>query len=186
MKIVATPFPQAALIALEPKGDERGLFQRSFDREFFSTHKLPVFIDHTAESINPLAYTLRGLHFQKPPFSEQKLIRCLKGKIFDVAIDLRHGSPTEGRAYHITLTGEDDHALFLPKGIAHGFLTLQKDSVVSYHLFDPYHAEAAFGIRYDDEALNIPWPHKPDLINERDRNWPLLKDIKHEERPAFP
>ncbi|MFM8606729.1 MAG: dTDP-4-dehydrorhamnose 3,5-epimerase family protein [Hyphomicrobiales bacterium] len=185
MKIVATPFPQTALIALEPKGDERGFFLRSFDREFFSILEMPVDIDHTAESINPNAYTLRGLHFQKPPYTEQKLIRCLKGKIFEVAVDLRRGSPTEGRAYHITLSEEDDHALFLPKGIAHGFLTLQKDSVVSYHLFDPYHAEAAFGIRYDDEALDIPWPHKPHLINERDRAWPLLKDLKPEERPSF-
>ena len=186
MKIVTTPFPDAALIVLEQRGDKRGSFLRIFDQEFFSRHKMPVHIDHTAESINPFAYTLRGLHFQKPPYAERKLIRCVKGKIFDVAVDLRHGSPTEGRAYHITLSEEDDHALLLPKGIAHGFLTLVNDSVVSYHLFDPYRAEAAFGIRYDDEALDIQWPHVPHLINERDRAWPLLKDIKHEERHTFP
>ena len=81
MKIVTTPFPDAALIVLEQRGDERGSFLRIFDQEFFSTHKMPVHIDHTAESINPFAYTLRGLHFQKPPYAERKLIRCVKGKI---------------------------------------------------------------------------------------------------------
>ena len=186
MKILATPFPLAALITLETKKDERGSFTRIFDDAFFTAHNLPTHIDHTAESINLHPFTLRGLHFQKPPFSEQKLIRCIKGKIFDVAVDLRRGSPTEGKAYQIILTEEDNCALFLPKGIAHGFLTLTEQCVVSYHLFDPYHAGSSSGIHYDDQTLNIPWPHQPLVINERDRTWPFVKDLNDDERLQFP
>ena len=185
MKILATPFPEAALLALNPIGDGRGSFLRIFDEKFFSSHNMPSYINHTAESVNPVPFTLRGLHFQKPPYEDQKLIRCIKEKVFDVAVDLRQGSPTEGKTYHITLSEDDNFALFLPKGIAHGFMTLTDNSVVSYHLFDPYQSEAAYGVRYDDGALNIPWPHQPQIIHDRDRAWPLFADLKSEERPTY-
>ncbi len=185
MKIIDHPFPGAALLELEPFGDERGSFARIFDREFFSQFGDDIIVDHTAESINPHVLTLRGLHFQKPPYGERKLVRCVRGEIFDVAVDLRNGSPTEGHVYHINLAENDALALFLPKGIAHGFLTLTENSIVSYHLFDPYHAPSASGIRYDDPDLSIAWPGVPRLINERDRNWPFFKDLSSDERSRF-
>ena len=185
MKIIDRPFPDAALLELEPFGDERGSFVRIFDRKFFSHFGDDVSVDHTAESINPQKFTLRGLHFQKPPYEERKLVRCIKGEIFDVAVDIRKGSPTQGKHYHLTLKESDALALYLPKGIAHGFLTLTENSVVSYHLFDPYHAPAASGIRYDDPDLAITWPGVPQLVNERDQNWPLLKDLSSDERSQF-
>ena len=185
MKVIDRPFPGAALLALEPFGDERGSFARIFDRNFFSLNGEDVSVDHTAESINPHRLTLRGLHFQKPPYEERKLVRCVKGEVFDVAVDLRKDSPTEGKHYHISLKENDALALFLPKGVAHGFLTLTENSIVSYHLFDPYHAPAASGIRYDDPDLAIAWPGVPRLINERDQNWPFLKDLSSDERSRF-
>lgn len=182
MKIINRPFPGAALIALEPIGDDRGTFTRIFDKTILAQEAPDLSVDHTAESFNPNAFTLRGLHFQKPPYEERKLIRCIKGRIFDVAVDLREDSPTEGEIFHIILTEDDDYALFLPKGVAHGFLTLTNNSCVSYHLFDPYHSPAATGIRYDDIELAIPWPKQPQIMNDRDRHWPLLKDLPRHER----
>ena len=185
MRIIDRPFPGAALLELELLGDERGSFARIFDREFFSQFGDDIIVNHTAESINPKNLTLRGLHFQKPPYDQRKLVRCIKGEIFDVAVDTRKGSPTEGRHYHISLKENDTLALFLPKGIAHGFLTLTENSVVSYHLFDPYHAPSSSGIRYDDPDLSIAWPGVPQLINERDQNWPLMKNLSSDERLQF-
>jgi len=185
MKIIDRPFPGAALLELEPLGDERGSFMRLFDQEFFLQFGGDVAVDHSAESINPHRLTLRGLHFQKPPHEERKLVRCVKGEIFDVAVDLRKGSPTEGKHYRISLKEDDALALFLPKGVAHGFLTLTENSIVSYHLFDPYQASAASGIRYDDPDLAITWPGVPQLINERDQNWPRLKDLSDHERSLY-
>ena len=185
MKIIDRPFPGAALLELEPFGDERGSFVRIFDQKIFSYLGDDISVDHTAESINPQRLTLRGLHFQRPPYGERKLVRCVKGEIFDIAVDIRKGSPTEGKHYHISLKENDALILFLPKGIAHGFLTLTENSVVSYHLFDPYHAPSASGIRYDDPDLSISWPGVPRLINERDQNWPFLKDLSSEERSRF-
>ena len=185
MKIIDHPFPGAALLELDPFGDERGSFVRIFDRKFFSQFGDDIKVDHAAESINPYKFTLRGLHFQNPPYEERKLVRCVRGEIFDVVVDLRNGSPTEGLVYHINLAENDALALFLPKGIAHGFLTLTENSIVSYHLFDPYHAPSASGIRYDDPDLSIAWPSVPRLINERDRNWPFFKDLSSDERSRF-
>ncbi|MEI6573578.1 MAG: dTDP-4-dehydrorhamnose 3,5-epimerase family protein [Alphaproteobacteria bacterium] len=185
MKIIDRPFPGAALLELEPLCDVRGSFMRIFDLKFFSYFGDDVLVDYTAESINPHRLTLRGLHFQKPPYEERKLVRCVKGEVFDVAVDLRKDSPTEGKHYHISLKENDAQALFLPKGVAHGFLTLTENSVVSYHLFDPYQASAASGIRYDDPDLAITWPGVPQLINERDQNWPRLKDLSDNERAQF-
>ena len=185
MNIIERPFPGAALIALDRAQDERGSFTRLFDQSFFRSEGIDAAIDHSAESINPHRHTLRGLHYQKPPHDEQKLIRCSKGSIYDVAVDIRRGSPTEGRSYTITLTEQDAIALLLPKGVAHGFLTLEEDCRVLYHLFQPYHAASASGLRFDDPDLSIPWPAKPRVINERDQNFPYLRDIQKSERAVF-
>ena len=101
MKIIDRPFPGAALLELEPLCDVRGSFLRIFDLKFFSYFGDDVLVDYTAESINPHRLTLRGLHFQKPPYEERKLVRCVKGEVFDVAVDLRKDSPTEGKHYQI-------------------------------------------------------------------------------------
>ena len=185
MTILNRPFPGAALIACAINHDERGSFTRLFDRSLFEHEGWSTALDHSAESFNPQPYTLRGLHFQSPPYEEQKLIRCVAGSIYDVAVDLRIGSPTEGRIFSITLSGTEPQMLMLPQGIAHGFLTLEPDTRVLYHLFQPYRAEHAQGIRFDDPELAIPWPEKARLIGARDLTWPSLRDLPSSLRRVY-
>jgi dTDP-4-dehydrorhamnose 3,5-epimerase len=185
MNILAQPFPGAFLIALDSARDDRGEFVRLFDHKAFSKIGADHGVDHTAESINPMTGTLRGLHFQKPPYEEQKLVRCVRGQIFDVAVDLRLGSPTEGRVFHTILESAGRQCLLLPRGIAHGFLTLCDDTIVSYHIFTPYHAPSASGICFDDPDLAIPWPREPSLVSPRDKAWPRFRDVPRAERPVF-
>lgn len=185
MKILDRPFPGAALFELPTNRDERGSFARLFDRAMFEHEGWSTQLDHSAESFNPVPHTLRGLHFQRPPFEEQKLIRCVAGTIVDVAVDLRLGSPTEGQYFAVTLSATEPHALLLPKGVAHGFLTRDVDTRVLYHLFQPYRADHACGIRFDDPQLAIPWPVPPQIIGERDRSWTSLRDLPSSYRTVF-
>ena len=185
MKILDQPFPGTFLIALEGSTDERGRFTRIFNRQEFTQIGADADIDHTADSINPQRLTLRGLHFQKPPHEEQKLVRCIQGSIFDVAVDLRRGSPTEGQIFHTILDQSGTTILLLPRGTAHGFLTLAHDTIVSYHIFSPYHAASASGIAFDDPDLLIPWPEAPLLVGMKDRQWPRFRDLPSSDQPVF-
>jgi dTDP-4-dehydrorhamnose 3,5-epimerase len=155
--------------------DERGSFTTLFAADTFRAHGLDVRIAQTAVSRNRRRGTLRGLHYQIPPFAQAKLVRCCRGFIYDVVVDLRPESATVGRWFGMELSATAERMLYLPAGLAHGFLTLEDDTDVLYHLSAPRQASAEGGIRWDDPALAIAWPLEPAVISERDRAFPLLE-----------
>jgi dTDP-4-dehydrorhamnose 3,5-epimerase len=161
-----TPLEGAWVIEMERLGDERGWFARTFDRE-----ELGFEVVQANASFNAVAGTLRGLHFQRAPHGEPKLVRVTRGAIFDVAVDLATG------AWHgVELTAENGLAFFIPAGIAHGFQTLEPDTEVLYLMGHEFVPEAADGVRWDDPAFGIAWPEPPPggrTISERDAGWPL-------------
>ncbi len=172
MRFEPFSIPDAYRIELEPHFDERGFFARTFCREQFAARGLAPQFVQCSLSVNPRAGTLRGLHFQLPPHLETKLVRCVRGRIYDVLVDLRLGSPTYLQYAAWELDGETRTALYIPAGCAHGFLTLTDDCEVHYWMDTPYCPEAAGGIRFDDPALGIVWPEPVQILSERDRSWP--------------
>ena len=122
---------------------------------------------------------MRGLHFQRPPFAQAKLVRCSKGAIFDVAVDIRSGSPTFGRSVALELSAENWRQLFVPAGFAHGYCTLTADAEVTYKVSERYNPEAEGGLRWNDPALGIDWPvgEQQATLNARDRGWPILSEL---------
>lgn len=169
-----TAIPDVILWETVVHADARGSFTRTFCAEaFVSTGFRPL---QTSLSHNHRRHTLRGLHFQSAPHEEVKLVRCLAGAIFDVAVDLRPGSPARFRHVAMELSAARANAMLIPRGFAHGFLTLTDDAVVEYMIDTPFVPAAASGLRFDDPALAIPWPALPAVIAERDRSWPLLRD----------
>lgn len=181
MKLVETNLGGCYLLELDQIDDRRGSFMRGFDREQFRELGLPCGIDHTAEAINHAAFTLRGLHYQAATHPEIKLIRCLRGVIFDVVVDIRNTSPTFGQWQSVRLEADDATALFVPSGFAHGYLTLSSSSVVAYHMFAPFVAEAQRGILWNDPDLAINWPASPRVMADRDRNFPFFSHIAEDE-----
>ena len=177
MRFVETPLPGAWAIELEEIEDDRGWFARTFDAEEFRSRGLNPDVVQCNASFNHRRGTLRGMHYQAEPHGESKLVRCVRGAIFDVAVDLRPDSPT-GRAWHgVELSAENRLAFYIPAGLAHGFQTLTDNSEVLYQMGDPYVPEAARGVRWDDPAFGIEWP-EPDgerIISERDAGYPDFK-----------
>jgi dTDP-4-dehydrorhamnose 3,5-epimerase len=172
MRFEPTIFDAAWLIEAEPFRDERGLFLRTFCEREFGARKLCLrFVQHSS-SYTQKAGTLRGMHFQKAPHAEVKVVRCAKGSIWDVIVDLREDSPTRGQWQGFTLSAESWTQLYIPSGFAHGFQTLSEGAEVSYLISEFYTPEAATGVRYDDPAFSIAWPLPVSAISERDRNWP--------------
>jgi dTDP-4-dehydrorhamnose 3,5-epimerase len=171
-----TELPGVAVVELEPLRDERGSFARTYDAELFAAHGLDASVVQCNTSFNARAGTLRGLHYQAAPYGEGKLVRCTRGRIFDVAVDLRLGSPTHRRWLGLELDAEGTRSLFIPAGCAHGFQTLVDDSEVHYQMTCAYVPEAARGVRFDDRAFAIAWPAPPKgrerLLCERDRTFP--------------
>ena len=161
MKLVPTPLAGAYVVQLEPIRDERGWFARTFDAEAFAALGLDARVVQGNASFNTRAGTLRGMHFQAAPHGEAKLVRCTRGAIHDVILDLRPDSDTYLGWYGIDLVAGGDAALFVPAGLAHGFQTLADDSEVSYQMSTPYVAAAARGVRWDDPAFGIAWPDPP-------------------------
>jgi dTDP-4-dehydrorhamnose 3,5-epimerase len=172
VKFSATPLQDAWLIDIEPTSDERGFFARSWCRSEFTAHGLNPEIAQESISFNPHVGTLRGLHFQRAPYEEIKIVRCTRGGIFDVIVDLRPQSPTFGDAYGCELTAENRRALYIPKGFAHGFQSVTNNAEVLYRISDFYQPEAGAGYRYDDPAFGIAWPLPVVNISERDLRWP--------------
>jgi dTDP-4-dehydrorhamnose 3,5-epimerase len=164
----------AGVWVVEPERHEdgRGFFARTWDSGEFAGRGLRDLVVQTSISYNRLRGTLRGLHYQAAPHEEAKLVRCTSGAIFDVAVDLRPGSLTFQRWVGVDLSAENRHAFYVPEGCAHGFLTLEDDSEVSYQMSARYVAEAARGVRFDDPAFGIAWPAEIAVINERDRSHP--------------
>jgi dTDP-4-dehydrorhamnose 3,5-epimerase len=165
------------LVDIEPITDDRGLFARTFCAEEFVAAGLDPVVAQCDVSFNRAIGTLRGMHFQKAPFGEAKLVRCVQGRIFDVAVDVRAGSPTFGRWLGWELEASQYRAVFLPAGIAHGFLTLSADSEVCYQMSVPYRPDAAAGFRWDDPDVGIAWPDTPSVMSTADRALPDLADV---------
>jgi dTDP-4-dehydrorhamnose 3,5-epimerase len=159
-------------IKLQPSSDERGFFTRRFCAETFRQHGLESNLVQRSVSFNRHAGTLRGMHFQAPPHLEAKLVRCTRGAIFDVMVDLREGSPTYGQWHGEELTAENHLMLYIPKGFAHGFQTLVDNTEVDYEITPAYVPGASAGFRFDDPSLAIDWPVVDVIISERDRALP--------------
>jgi dTDP-4-dehydrorhamnose 3,5-epimerase len=160
------------LVEPERREDTRGFFARTWDRDQFLERGLDAEIVQCSVSFNRLRGTLRGLHYQAAPHEETKLVRCTAGGIFDVAVDLRPESPTFRSWVGRELTAENGSALYIPKGCAHGFLTLTDGAEVAYQISELHAPEAARGVRWDDPAFGISWPGEVAVINDRDRTYP--------------
>jgi len=171
-----TPLASSYLICPERREDERGYFARTFCVEEFAAHGLLLDVKQCNVSYNRLSGTVRGMHFQRAPRAEAKLVRCTRGAIFDVIVDLRPGSPTYCHWHGAELTEVNGHSLFVPEGFAHGFQTLADGSEVFYQMFAWYSPEHADGVRWDDPVFGIRWPLPITSIAERDRTFPLLQD----------
>jgi len=172
MKFLPTSLVGAFIIELEPHNDKRGFFARSFCQEEFKRHGLPIEIKQSNLSFNQRSGTLRGMHYQRVPYSEAKLVHCIAGSIYDVIIDLRPNSPTYCHWHGVQLNAENHRATFIPEGMAHGFLTLVDETLVQYEMFESYHAELGAGVRYDDPVFGIEWPAEVRVISEKDQSWP--------------
>lgn len=177
MKFLPTPLAGAYVVELEPLQDERGFFARSFCQDEFRAHGLEPVIAQCNVSFNRKRGTLRGLHYQAEPHAEAKLVRCTRGAIWDVIVDLRKGSATARKWYAIELTPDNRRALYIPKGFAHGFQTLADDTEVLYQMSEFYHPESARGVRWDDRTLAIQWPIKEAVISPRDRAFPIFDEV---------
>lgn len=166
------------VIDAEPIADERGAFTRTFCAREFAAHGLETAIAQCSASFNAKKGTLRGLHYQAPSHSEAKLVRVTAGAIYDVAVDLRAGSPTYGQWAAAELTAENRRMLYIPKGCAHGFQTLMDASELFYQIAEFYEPASARGLRWDDDDLGITWPDKDaPILSERDRSFPRLRDL---------
>jgi dTDP-4-dehydrorhamnose 3,5-epimerase len=163
----------AFLIDLEPIEDERGFFARAWCEQEFEEHGLETTIAQCNVSYNQRQGTLRGMHFQAAPYEEVKLVRCTRGAIYDVIIDLRPDSPTHKQWLGVELTAENRRGLYVPKGFAHGYQTLTAGSEIFYHVSQVYTPDAEGGVRWNDPAFNIEWPD-PDgaLLSDKDKRWP--------------
>lgn len=159
-------------IHLEPKSDERGFFARTWCQKEFAAHGLSPRLVQCNVSFNTRRGTLRGIHYQAAPHAEAKLVRCTKGAIYDVVVDLRPESPTLRGWMAVVLTAKNRRALYVPEGCGHGFLTLEDETEVFYQMSEFYNTESARGVRWDDPAFQIAWPEKVEVISERDRSYP--------------
>ncbi len=159
-------------IRIEPKSDERGFFARSWCEEEFENHGLTARIAQCSISFNVSKRTLRGMHYQAPPYSEIKIVRCTRGSIYDVVVDLRPTSPTFKQWVAVSLFAEERNMLYVPDGCGHGFLTLEDSTEVFYQISEFHHSESARGVRWNDPAFQIVWPGQPEIMSERDRTYP--------------
>jgi len=172
MKFIPALIPGVFRIELQPQTDERGSFARTYCEATFRAHGLePVGIQCNI-SVNPRRGTLRGLHYQAPPAEEAKLVRCVRGRLFDVAVDLRPDSPAFRQWLGVELDAEEGQALYIPRGCAHGFLTLDDDTAVYYQMGAEYAPDRARGVRWNDPAFAISWPIEPLHLSERDAAFP--------------
>ncbi|MFN8036512.1 MAG: dTDP-4-dehydrorhamnose 3,5-epimerase family protein [Acidimicrobiia bacterium] len=177
-----TPIDGAYRLRRQPFRDDRGFFARSFAVEEFQSLGLSTRIEQISSSFNRRAGTLRGLHRQAEPFSEVKLIRCTRGRVWDVIADPRRGSPSFGAWWATELSPEDDRLVYAAAGLLHGYVTLVDDSEVEYYISTPYVESASEGVRWDDRSLAIAWPRPPLVCSDRDRTLPTLAElVGHEE-----
>ncbi len=188
MKFKPLPLAGAHLIDLEMRGDDRGFFARFFCEDEFARHGLSAKFAQINNSLTAKKGTLRGMHYQLPPAAEVKVVRCIRGSLFDVILDLRPHSPTFGQSFGAELSAENRSMMYVPEGFAHGFVTLEADTEALYLVTARYAPAAERGIRFDDPKFGIQWPVPPAELSDKDRNWPdydpevhgaaLLKGVK--------
>ncbi len=171
MRISASSITGLFVIDIAPRADDRGFFARTWDPAIAKEHELLEQFEYSCISMNTEAFTLRGMHYQQLPHGETKLVRCTRGKMFDVVIDLLPESPTFKQWFSAELSPENHRALYIPPGCAHGFVTLEPDTEVLYMISGAYVPEAATGVRWNDPAFNIHWPVEPAVIAERDATY---------------
>jgi dTDP-4-dehydrorhamnose 3,5-epimerase len=176
MTFEETPLKGAFVLHREGQRDERGSFERLWCAREFAEHGLAAGLAQTSLSKNPRRGTLRGLHYQRPPAEEDKIVTCIRGRIFDVIVDIRKPSPTRGRWYGVELAGARPDSIYIPKGFAHGFITLEDDSEILYQIAEFQAPELAAGILWCDADLAIDWPMRPLIISARDEAWPTWRD----------
>ncbi len=174
MIFLPTPLMGAYVIEMKRLEDDRGFFARSFCREEFEGKGLNPDVAQCNVSFNPVRGTLRGMHFQVFPHAEDKLVRCTRGAIWDVIVDLRPESQGYRKWFGIELSAETRRAVYVPKGFAHGFQTLTEDAEVLYMMAEFYYPESASGVRWDDPAFGIEWPIANPAMSDRDRSFPLF------------
>lgn len=172
MRFVPTPIPGVVRVEAQPHADARGAFARLHCPEDFAAAGHPFTPAQTSVSRNPTAHTLRGMHYQAALHAETKLVRVVRGRIFDVAVDLRPDSPTFRRWTAAELSADNLAALLIPEGVAHGFLTLEPDTDVLYQIAPAYRPGFEAGVRWNDPAFAIAWPTAPALISDRDAGYP--------------
>lgn len=177
MKFIETKLKGAYIIEIEPIEDERGFFARSFCVNEFAKFNLCTKYVQNNLSFNKSKGTLRGMHYQKAPYEEIKLVSCIQGAIYDVIIDLRADSPTRNQWIAVDLNAQNYKLLYIPKGFAHGFQTLIENTVVQYFMSEFYHPEAAQGIRWNDSYFMIEWPILDPIISNKDNNYSLFKVV---------
>jgi dTDP-4-dehydrorhamnose 3,5-epimerase len=167
-----TRLPGAFIVDLEKRVDERGFFARGWCQHEFEEHGLVAHVAQTNISYSQRRGTLRGMHSQAEPYAEAKLVRCTRGAIYDVIIDLRPASPTHRQWVGVELTQPNYRMLYVPEGFAHGFITLEADTEVTYQVSQFYTPAAERGVRWDDPAFGIRWPVAVQVISDKDRSWP--------------
>jgi dTDP-4-dehydrorhamnose 3,5-epimerase len=173
MRFTETHVSGAFLIQPEPRGDERGFFARLWCRDEFAARGLTTNFVQCNDSFSARRGTLRGLHYQTAPYQEVKLVRCVRGAIFDVLVDLRPTSPTFAHWFGTELSAENRTMLYVPEGCAHGYLTLEEASEIVYPVSRPYHPEAERGVRWNDARFAIEWPDAGSLtMSAKDEQWP--------------
>ena len=174
MIFTETILKNAYVIELEKREDHRGFFARTWDKKEFEEHNLNSNLVQCNVSFSKKCGTLRGMHYQKKPFEESKVIRCVKGKIFDVIIDLRTSSSTFKKWFGVELTEENYKMLYVPEGFAHGFQTLEDNTEIIYQVSEFYTPNSELGIHWNDHAFNITWPIEEKIITEKDNAWKVF------------
>ena len=179
IEVISTDIPDVKIIVLEKRSDVRGYFIQKYSKRDFDEAGLHLDFVQDNESWSAKAGTLRGLHFQTPEFAQTKLLSVMSGSIFDVAVDIRNGSPTYGRHVSLTIRAEDYKQILIPRGFAHGFYTLEPDTLVSYKVDAFYSAANEDGLLWNDPALAIAWPtqRKQPVLSDRDQQWKSFDDF---------
>lgn len=172
MIFTPTPIAGAYVIDVERRGDDRGFFGRVFCEREFAAHNLATTFVQANTSLSMRKGTLRGMHYQLAPAREVKLVKCVRGALWDVALDLRQDSPTFGRWFGAELTADNRSMLYVPEGCAHGFITLEEETETFYLVSNFYAPQCERGIRYNDPRFGIEWPVEPVEISEKDAAWP--------------
>lgn len=175
MKLNKTIIKDVFVLEMEPIVDSRGYFTRVFAKEFLKENDINYNIVHINRSLTKEKGTIRGMHYQKNPTAEDKIIQCIVGRVFDVVIDIRKNSPTYRKWVGVELSGENRKMMLIPKGCAHGFQTLEKDCLIEYFVSSYYSPMHERGILWSDPLFNVSWPIKKAKLSDKDQKWPVFK-----------